>query len=143
MPYYAPDNLIQTGGVTLATNVTIASTTYTTFLSTTVTTQGGSNLYLRAFITCSNSTTSDPFSFRLTVDGTVVGIAGSGMDGGTLSAGQVPNAVAFSSGPITGLASGTHTIALQWSVTGGTGRCNAASGTQNENAKIEFQEVYV
>lgn len=143
VPYYPPDNLVQSGSIALATNITIASTTMTTILTLSPTTYGG-RLIIRAFITSSNSAAANIANlFQIQLDGTTVADGGSGLDGGALSTGQEPINTAMSSGVITPVAGGPHTITLQWSTAGNTARINAASKTNGESAVLEFQEVYV
>lgn len=115
------------------------TTTSTTFvdvdatnLSVTLTTNGGDVFVFFAPLVGLGS--SQVVFFDLDVDGT-----GLGGDDGIVAA--VPSGVGIAipvMAMITGLAAGSHTIKLQWKVSGGTATLYAGAGTSNGDVHPQF-----
>lgn len=140
MPLFNTNTLVQTVSSSLASNVTTNSGTFSTLLTINLTTYGGS-LVVKGFVTSSNSGTPDTNLFRIQINGTTVATAADGTDGGVGSGANIQlDCHLLSQNSVT---AGSNTITLQWAVTGGTGRINALSGTNGEQAILHAKEVYV
>lgn len=108
-----------------ATPVTTLSTTPVDLTSIDVTTKGG-NLLILACVTCSDDTKDTYVYFRLTLDGNPVGPSSAAVfnvEADTSGAEESTALFAW----VTGVPAGTHTVALQWYVSAGTGYCSSAT----------------
>lgn len=140
MPLFPLDNLVQTASVSLTSNITTASTTYSTILTLSMTTTGGNLIYL-ASTTSSNSGNPAVNLFRIQLDGITVASASTGWDGGSLSATSIQGTCGITN-QSTSVTAGSHTITLQWARTAGTARINGSTGTNNEQAIMIVAETY-
>ena len=140
MPIRIQDNYVQTAVVRLTADTTTTSTAFVTLLTLSGQTYGGS-LNIFASVSSSNTANTAQNFFRITVDGVSVGASSSKGDGGLLSATTVAgNNITANSGI---LSVGTHTILLQWRVSGGIGQIRPVAAVDQEYASFMVEEVYV
>lgn len=143
MPIYRArllNNYIKTSRAVLAADGSTTSATFATLLTTSVTTTGG-NLDVQFFASILNLSPGAVNQFQLQVDGVTLN-QGSSMqaDGGTLAA-------TASAGPMvldclaTGLAAGSHTVAVLWATSAGTLRCRPVASAANEYAVLKIREA--
>ena len=138
MPVFAPNNYAQTTSSVLAVNTTTTSTTFVNLISIVVSTSGGS-LNVFGSISSSNTGNGAENFFRITVDGTSIGASSSKGDLGTASGTIVAgNNIITNTGV---LSAGSHTVVLQWRVSGGTGQIRPVAAVDQEYASLMLQEV--
>jgi hypothetical protein len=124
--------LLQTIESSLSSNITTTSDTFTTLLSTTMITGDG---YIVCNFTASgdNSAANREVLFRLVVDSTTIrGCGFTVITGGAMSSTSLQRKLPVSAG--------SHTITIQWRVSGGTGRINVVSN-ENHHASVIVQEI--
>jgi hypothetical protein len=133
-------NLVQTAEADLSADATSGQPTFQDLLDLTIATTGG-NLLLWATFAASLAGLSvlpAEIDFQLTVDGTPqrgVGIF--------LQAANEPEAGSLLA-RITGLAAGSHVVAIQWRVTNGqTAQCRPFSQPGRESATLVAMETLV
>jgi hypothetical protein len=120
-------------------NVT-ATTTYTTIVSQSITTRGGTRVFVIAMATCSNASDPGTNDFQLVQGSTQFGNRGaSSWDGPTIGGSSgVPSSVTLVAVSST-LTAGTYTFSMQASAATGTVQCRP--GTVPEGSTIYLFEL--
>lgn len=128
-------SLLQTVAAPLAGDTTTASAAYVDLISQAITTQAGTKLKITVTTSSSNGTAASIHAFRILVDsGAGLGCAADiDAAGGTVSCALLHVA--------TGLASGAHTIKLQWRTSAGTARIRPVAAIDTEHASLVLEEV--
>lgn len=129
--------LIQTKFVEITTDTTTTSITFVTLLSTTITMSASGILIVRFLSSVSNSNSNNITYARIQVNDTTY-------RGGAVTAqGNNRSSAICIQQRITGLGAGTHTVTVQWRVSGGTGRVRVATQPDSESASLILEEVTV
>lgn len=128
-------SLLQTVAAPLAADTTTMSAAYVDLISQAITTQAGTKLKISVTTSSSNGTAASIHAFRILVDSGAGPGCAADIDaaGGTVSCALLHVA--------TGLASGAHTIKLQWRTSAGTARIRPAAAIDTEHASLVLEEV--
>lgn len=129
----APNNSF----VTLTSNATTTSPTFTPFLTMTMNATGNRSFLINASFSSSNtSPTLETNSFAIFVDGSSTPTLGAAS---SVSSGQIQSgSIIYKTGV---LAPGTYTISLEWMTTGGTAQILAATEPSSYHASLSATEV--
>lgn len=142
MPLYEPVSGPNTGGnlwqslfTEITVDTTIASTTFATLLSRTITISAGNVVLIHFSEANSSSSGSAVTFFRLTIDAVVIRAAGtrSPAVGDPQGVSLVYRA--------TGLAAGLHTVLIEWKNSSGTSRIRPVTVPDAEFAGLLVEEV--
>lgn len=128
---------IQSKFIEISANTTTTSTTFVTLLTTTFTIGSGSNVILQFAASVSNSNSNNITYFRIQVNATTYRGAATTAQGPSNPGG------ASIQQRVTGLGAGTHTITVQWRVSGGTGQVRPVAVPDAESASLIIEEVSV
>lgn len=139
MPLFNPPPLLQTQFTNQSSDTSTTSTSYVDLLSLTVETGGNSHLLVHFHATAHPSTDNQSISFQLVIDGVVKCGCNTHAD---KSGGGDTQASASLVWKETDIASGSHTVKIQWKTSTGTASIRPAS-FDNESALFLASEVFV
>jgi hypothetical protein len=127
--------IIQSAFANITTDVSTTSSTFVNVLSTTLTTAGNKMKFQLTF-SATNSTGNKNIGFQILLDGAV-------QRGGGINISNAGSAIsgAVSHETATAVAAGTHTVAVQWSTSGGTAQINASSSPATNHLSLFVDEV--
>lgn len=140
MPLFNPPSVLQTLFVELTSDTTTTSGSFVDIPGLTLTfdTAGGSSLIIDFTVAGSNSTENQDMQFQLVIDGSP--IRGTNIRPMKSGAGDTTSSSLTYRYP--DISAASHTVKMQWLVTGGTGRVLVASQIR-DHASLRVTEVTV
>lgn len=133
----AGGGLVQSRFREITVDTTTTSPTFVTLLTDTITIGAGRALIIQFLSSMSNSNSNNIVYARIQVNGvTYRGAATTAQNTNRSGAVCIQTRV-------TGLAAGTHTVTVQWRVSGGTGQVRVVSQPDTESASMLIEEVSV